>query len=133
MIHDMTHHNFLWYGTYNGFVATKGYLTKQELDSYMNSITSACGIEFLYSTTGPVQLKINPSLCPNECIQDLSDAWNDASCLKSALIGIKKDFDAEKKMNKFGKNKLYFDIAVAIQLIEQQLKELEQLNLAIAQ
>lgn len=81
-------------------------------------------LSFYTLRLGPVQLKINPSLCSNECIQDLSGVWNDASCLKSALIGIKKDFDTEKKMNKFGKNKLYFDIAVAIQLIEQQLSEL---------
>lgn len=116
--------DFLWYATSDSFVATKGYSTKQELEHYMSSITAACGVEFLYSTTGPAQLKINPECCPNEIIQDLSDIWNDASCLKSALIGIKKDFDTEKKMNKFGKNKLYFDIAVAIQLIEQQLSEL---------
>lgn len=116
---------FFWYGTKDGFVVTRGYTSKALLDKHISEVMSVCGIEFDYTTVGPANLKLKAATHSNECIRNCRKWWNNTDKLNKILFSIQQDIFSELALNRCDKNRMYFDLVAAEQLISQQIGELK--------
>lgn len=123
---DATVRGMGWYGLKDGFVATRAFATREELDTWNTLLVSECGIGVDFLSVGPNPINVDATKSPNEWISDVADAWNNAGILRSYLLDVqhdKKTGTRFKLQSAFDKQ-MHFDLTVAEELLIQRVAEL---------
>jgi hypothetical protein len=115
-----------WYGLKEGFVMSRGFATRDELDSWNTALVKECGIGADFLSVGPNPLNADAEKAPNERINDVAYAWGDAPSLRAYLQDVQ--FDKQRGLKQglrvdFEKQK-HYRLTVAEELLIQRISEL---------